>query len=76
MLNVPYIMKAEGSDEPPIFTSIKQIKTESERILLEWSQSPELTPKLWSFKDILCLKIPNNLLASKAEESQRRLRQR
>jgi hypothetical protein len=76
MLKIPYIMIAEGSDEPPLFTSIKQIKTESEKILLEWSKSPELTPRLWSFRDILCWKIPDGLLSTQARESQQRLKQR
>lgn len=76
MLKIPYIMIDETTDEPPLFTSIKQIKTESERILLEWSKSPELTPRLWSFREILCWKIPDGLLSTQARESQVRLKQR
>jgi hypothetical protein len=76
MLKIPYVMIDENTDEPPLFTSIKQIKSESEKILLEWSKSPELTPRLWSFRDMLCWKIPDYLLSTQARESQERLKQK
>ncbi len=73
---INFIMLEEGSTEPPIFTSIKQINTRSKQILEEWSHSPELTPKLWSFKEILCWKIPDHVLSTTARESQQKLRQK
>lgn len=42
MIKIPYVTLAPDSDEPPLYTSIKQIKTESERILLEWSDHPDI----------------------------------
>ena len=50
-------------------TSIKQITQTATQTLNEWSDSPELTPKLWSFRDILSWKIPDHLLSTSARES-------
>jgi len=69
-------MLADDSEEPPLFTSIKQITEHSNRILSEWSDSPELTPRLWSFREILSWKIPSHLLSTSARESQQKLHQK
>lgn len=71
---INFIILEEGSTEPPIFTSIKQIHTRSRQILDEWS--PDLKPKLWSFKEILCWKIPEHVLSTTARETQKKLQQK
>lgn len=76
-VKVPYILTdGPNSDEPPLMTSIKQITQHAGNILTEWSDSPELTPRLWTFKEILSWKIPDHLLSTAARESQQRLQQK
>lgn len=71
-----YMILAYDSDEPPLLTSIKQINDTANRILAEWSDDPQLTPKLWSFREILSWKIPTHLLSTAARESQQKLHQK
>jgi len=68
--SVPYILTAPHQNEeaPPLLTSIKQITNHAQTILQEWSDSPELTPRLWTFKEILSWKIPDHLLSTTARE--------
>jgi hypothetical protein len=42
-------------------------------MLNEWSDTPDLAPRLWSFRDILSWKIPDYLLSTAARESQQKL---
>ena len=42
----------------------------------DWADTPDLVPRLWSFKDILTWKIPDHLLSTQAREAQERLREK
>lgn len=69
-------MTEDRAEDPPLFTSIKQITNNAQRILTEWSDAPELTPRVWSFREILSWKIPDHLLSTSARESQQKLKQK
>ena len=60
------------TQEPPVFTSTKQIQVESHKILSEWSNINSSTdiPAMMNFKDLLSWKIPEHLISTSARDSQ------
>jgi len=70
MSNMPYMILAPGTQEPPVFTSTKQIQAESLRILGEWSNIGAVNSgnadssihQTMNFKDLLSWKIPEHLV--------------
>jgi len=78
MSNMPYMILAPGTQEPPVFTSTKQIQAESLRILGEWSNIGAVNSgnadssihQTMNFKDLLSWKIPEHLVSTSARDSQ------
>ena len=66
-LKVPYII-LNDQGEIPLFTSTKQIRSEAEHLLAEWSDELTMPVKLWTFKELLSWKIPEHLLSTNARD--------